>query len=217
MLNPADKKDLSGGLRSILGKFLASEMEGKLPCQVVAVRGDRQRVTVQPLIAKLVDDGDGLKAISREQLASVPVQALGAGDMVLSFNINIGDLGWIDACDRDIREFLRTYKESNPATMRMYDFNNGVFVPDIMTNYTITDGDEGAALLQTRDGSIKVAIHSDKVVVKAPNIYCEGAVHLGGDDDAPAIARIGDVVSVGSGSSAGNWPITSGSSEHTAT
>lgn len=214
MINPADKKDLSGGLRAILGKFLASEMEGKLPCQIVAVRGDRQRVTVKPLIAKISEDG---QIISREQLASVPVQALGAGDMVLSFNMNIGDLGWIDACDRDIREFLRTYKESSPSTMRMYDFNNGVFVPDIMTNYTITDGDEGAALLQTRDGSVKVAIHSDKVVLKAPNIYCEGAVHLGGDDAAPAIARVGDLVNVGSGSSAGSWPIISGSSEHTAT
>jgi len=214
LINPADKKDLSGGLRAILGKFLASEMEGKLPCQIVAVRGDRQRVTVKPLIAKISEDG---QIISREQLASVPVQALGAGDMVLSFNMNIGDLGWIDACDRDIREFLRTYKESSPSTMRMYDFNNGVFVPDIMTNYTITDGDEGAALLQTRDGSVKVAIHSDKVVLKAPNIYCEGAVHLGGDDAAPAIARVGDLVNVGSGSSAGSWPIISGSSEHTAT
>tara|TARA_R110000851_G_scaffold279659_6_gene432964 strand:+ start:133 stop:777 length:645 start_codon:yes stop_codon:yes gene_type:complete len=214
VINPADKKDLSGGLRAILGKFIASEMEGKLPCEVVAVRGDRQRVTVKPLIAKISEDG---QIISREQLASVPVQALGAGDMVLSFNMNVGDLGWIDACDRDIREFLRTYKESSPSTMRMYDFNNGVFVPDIMTNYTITSGDEGAALLQTRDGSVKIAIHSDKVVVKAPNIYCEGAVHLGGDDDAPPIARIGDLVRVGGVSSAGDWPIISGSSEHTAT
>lgn len=214
MINPADKKDLSGGLRSILGKFIASEMEGKLPCKVVAVRGDRQRVKVKPLIARIGADGE---IISREQLASVPVQALGAGNVVLSFNITVGDLGWIDACDRDIREFLRTYKESSPSTMRMYDFNNGVFIPDIMTNYTISEGDEGAALLQTRDGSVKVAIHSDKLVAKAPNIYCEGAVHLGGDDSAPAIARVGDLVQVGSGSSAGDWPIISGSSEHTAT
>lgn len=217
MINPADKKDMSGGLRSILGKFLASEMENKLPCRVVAVRGDRQRVTVKPLIAKLADSGDGIVSVSRETLASVPVEALGAGNVVLSFNVSVGDLGWIDACDRDISEFLRTYKESNPDTMRMYDFNNGVFIPDIMTGYTISDGDEGAALLQTRDGSVKVAIHADKAVVKAPDIYCEGRTHLGGDDQAPAIARVGDLVQVGSGSSAGSWPIISGSAEHTAT
>lgn len=218
MINPADKEDMSGGLRAILGKFLASEMENKLPCRVVAVRGDRQRVSVKPLIAKIIANSDGtFSSISRETIASVPVKAFGAGDMVLSFNIKIGDLGWIDACDRDVSEFLRTYKESTPATMRMYDFNNGVFIPDIMTNYTISDGDEGAALLQTRDGSVKVAIHNDKAVVKAPDIYCEGRTHLGGDDTAAAIARVGDMVQVGSGSSAGQWPIVSGSEEHTAT
>jgi phage baseplate assembly protein V len=44
------------------------------------------------------------------------------------------------------------------------------------------------------------------------NAELSGEFNLGGPEGAP-IARVGDMVTVGSGSSAGQWPITSGSSK----
>ena len=56
----------------------------------------------------------------------------------------------------------------------------------------------------------------DKIKITAPLIVCNGPVELG-EGATKGIARLGDLVTVGSGSSAGDWPITSVSNLHKAT
>jgi phage baseplate assembly protein V len=59
----------------------------------------------------------------------------------------------------------------------------------------------------------KVVLHRDHILVKSPKVLVDSDdVHLGGEN-GERVARVGDRVQVGSGSSAGLWPIVEGSSK----
>ena len=212
--NPANSSgDISGGMRELFAKFLQSSIDDMLPAKIVAYDRDTNRAIVKPMIAMIATNGSN---ISRNQLASVPVLNIGGGGSILSFNLSPGDLGWIKANDRDIADFLKRYSESVPGTKRTHDFNNGLFIPDVMTGYAINEEDKENAVLQTLDGTVRVSLFPDKIKITAPLIVCNGPVELG-EGATRGIARLGDVVTVGAGSSAGDWPITSVSTLHKAT
>lgn len=60
-------------------------------------------------------------------------------------------------------------------------------------------------------GGVTITVEGDRVQIDAPAVLVNAAsVDLGGVGGQP-VARIGDMVQVGSGSSAGTWPIVSGS------
>lgn len=210
--------DMSGAMRSILGKFLRSSIDDMLPAKIIAYDRTKNRATVEPLIAMIKTDGNN---VIRNQVASVPVMNFGGGGFVLSFNLNPGDLGWIKASDRDISNFLKSYKQSSPNTFRAHDFSDSVFIPDVMTGYTIDGEDQENAVLQTLDGSVRVSLFPAKLKLTAPTIeldtpsatftgdvQIDGAATLGSGGGQP-IARQGDAVSGG--------VITGGSGTHTAT
>lgn len=212
--NPANSSgDISGGMREILAKFLQSSIDDMLPAKIIAYDRDANRATIKPMIAMVTTTGDN---ISRNQLASIPVLNIGGGGSILSFNLSPGDLGWVKANDRDIADFLKRYSEAVPGTKRIHDFNNGLFIPDVMTGYTIAEEDKENAVLQTLDGTVRVSLFPNKIKITAPLIVCNGPVELG-EGATRGIARLGDTVTVGSGSSAGDWPITSASSLNKAT
>ena len=212
--NPANSSgDIPGGMREIFAKFLQSSIDDMLPAKIVAYDRDTNRATIKPMLAMIATNGDN---ISRNQLASIPVLNIGGGGSILSFNLSPGDLGWIKANDRDVADFLKRYSESVPATKRIHDFNNGLFIPDVMTGYTVVEEDKENAVLQTLDGTVRVSLFPNKIKITAPLIVCNGPVELG-EGAVKGIARLGDLVTVGSGSSAGQWPITSVSTLHKAT
>lgn len=216
--NPANSTgDASGALREVLAKFLKTSIDDMLPCKIVAYDRDSNRATVKPQIAMLKTDGT---TVSRNQLASVPVFNIGGGGFILSFNLKPGDLGWIKASDRDISNFLKSYKESAPNTLRAHDFSDALFFPDVMTGYNINAEDAGNAVLQTLDGSVRVSLFPDKIKLTAPEVWTDADTLIGGPGGKP-IARLGDKieVQVTAGSSAGTYQgeIIEGSSRHTAT
>lgn len=220
--NPANSSgDMPGGMREILTKFLQSSIDDMLPAKIVAYDRITNRATIQPMIAMVTTNGDN---ISRNQLASIPVLNIGGGGVVLSFNLAPGDLGWIKASDRDTADFLKRYSESAPNTKRVHDFNNGLFIPDVMTGYSIDEEDDGNAVLQTLDGVVKVSLFPGKLKLTAPQVEINGPVQIDGDTvingnvqlggaGGQPIARLGDEVKIG----ASTGTITSASGEHTAT
>lgn len=59
----------------------------------------------------------------------------------------------------------------------------------------------------------KIVLHRDHILVQSPKVIVDSEdIHLGGEG-GNRIARVGDRVNVGSGSSAGLWPIEEGSSK----
>ena len=169
--NPADDDSLLGAFRIALRKHLQAT-DDLLPAQVVSYDRKQNRATVQPIIQVLDTDGN---RITRAQNTNLPVLLMGGGNFLLSFHLPPGSLGWIKANDRDISLFLQSHQLQPPNTLRMHSFEDALFIPDVMTGYTIDSEDEQAAVIQSMDGTVKVSLTDDKIKIKAPMIELEGA------------------------------------------
>ena len=153
-MDPADNDSVLGTLRLVLRKFLA-QTDDMLPARVIAYDRSTNRANVQPMVQMVTTGG---QKVSRAQVVSVPVLNVGGGGFVLSFPIQPGDLGWIKASDRDMSLFLQSYAEAFPNTGRMHTFSDGLFIPDVMTGWSIGEADTANAVLQSLDGSVKVSL-----------------------------------------------------------
>lgn len=194
-IDPADEGDLVGTFRHIFGKMMQG-VDNMLPAKVISYDRTKNRATVQPLIMLIATNDE---TISRATLASVPVYQIGGGGFILNFNLKSGDLGWIKASDRDISLFLQSYKNSKPNSIRKHNFSDSVFFPDVMKGYAINAEDAENAVLQNLDGSVRVAIWSNKVKITsplveidAPTTHITGAVQIDG-----AVTTNSTIVSVG--------------------
>jgi hypothetical protein len=170
-LDPANLGSLKGLLRLTVDNILKG-VNGMLPCEVIAFnRNDPNRVQVQHVIDQVTTD---MTSVSRGQVASLPVLQLGGGDFLINFNIKTGDKGWILACDRDISLFLQSYKTAQPNTFRKFSFSDALFIPDVMTGYTIDPEDAENMVIRSVDGLVKISLGADKIKIKAPNVEIEG-------------------------------------------
>lgn len=194
--DPADNDSILGMLRLVLRKFLA-QTDDMLPAKVIAYDRALNRATVQPMIQMVTTDG---QRVSRAQVVSLPVLNLGGGGFVLSFPISPGDLGWVKASDRDISLFLQGYVETAPNTGRMHTFSDALFIPDVMTGWTVDGGDSESVVLQSLDGVVRVALSATTLTLTAPTVIidaaattCSGTLTVDGDIETTG----GDVIAPG--------------------
>lgn len=194
--DPADNDSILGMLRLVLRKFLA-QTDDMLPAKVIAYDRAQNRVTLQPMIQMVTTDG---QRISRAQVVSLPVLNIGGGGFVLSFPIAAGDLGWIKASDRDISLFLQGYSETSPNTGRMHTFSDGLFIPDVMTGWSIAGEDDSSAVLQSLDGTVRLSLSpsaltltAPTVIINSPSTTCSGSLTVDGDIETTG----GDVIGPG--------------------
>lgn len=159
--DPANDDSLLGMARQVLDKFL-QQVDDCLPARVVSYDRTANRATVVPLVKLLTTDG---RQVGRAQIASVPVTQFGGNGAVLSFDLKAGDLGWIKANDRDISLIMQGYKDAAPNTLRKHSFQDAVFIPDVMRGRTIAGEDAHNAVLQTLDGSVRIALWPDRVKI----------------------------------------------------
>ncbi len=206
-INPADEDTLTGSILFAFKKLM-QQYNNCLPGKVIAFSRNPNRAQIQILIPMINTNGE---VISRPQVASVPVEQFGGGGIALLFNLVPGDLGWIEATDRDISTFLQSYTEQPPQTFRMHDFSSSKFRPNIMKGFTIAEEDATNCVLQTLDGTIKISIGEDGIVIKAPtdkgikldskvtitdDLIIEGDLHLEGDAQIDGNTQINGTLGV---------------------
>ena len=167
--NPTNNDSMSGMFDVVLTKFLQG-VDDMLPAQVVAFDRTTNLAQVQPLIPLVITNG---QIVQRAPVQSIQVLQIGGGGFVLNFPIQPGDLGFIKANDRDISLFLQTFSTAIPNTARKHSFEDAIFVPTIMTGFTINSEDAANVVLQSLDGSVRVAVWSDRVKVTAPTVIIE--------------------------------------------
>ena len=172
--NPADDDTLSGTMRVVLKKFLQN-VDDMLPARVISHDRATNRVQVQPLISVVSTSGNSMP---RGGVASVPVLNIGGGGFFVNFNLPANSLGWIKASDRDISLFLQSYSESRPNTRRLHKFSDGLFIPDVMTGYTIDGEDAQAMVIQNLSGSVKIALDDSGIRITSPSLTHNG-VNIG--------------------------------------
>lgn len=197
--DPADDGSMLGMLRQVLRKHQQG-VDNQLPARVISYDRETNRATVQPVVAMLTTAG---QRISRAQIAEVPVLRIGGGGHVLAFNLKAGDLGWIEASDRDVSLFLQGFAEGAPNTNRFHSFEDGLFIPDAMREVQIAGEDDEHVVLQTLDGTHRIAVWDDRVkvtsgdsqfivqpgtiTVQALNINLNGNVTTGGGPGTPNV------------------------------
>jgi hypothetical protein len=189
-IDPADEDSLTGTLRFVLDKFLQG-LDDCLPAVVIAYDRAKNRATVRPQIMMGTTGGE---KVTRAQIAEVPVLNIGGGGFVLSFPIKPGDLGWIKATDRDVSLYLQGLAEDLPNTKRKHSFQDGLFIPDVMRQWTLNADDAERVVLQSTDGATRIAIGAgtvditapDRVTIDAPevtmtgNLQVDGTIHADG-------------------------------------
>lgn len=129
-IRPADESTLAGVIKTAVNKALQG-MDVMMPVEVVSYDRATNRATVKHLIQMQGSNGE---KVSRSQVASVRVQQPGNGAFNISLPIKPGDKGWILAADRDLSVFQQDLKENAPNTARMHSFQDGLFMPDAMSN-----------------------------------------------------------------------------------
>lgn len=165
--DPANNDTLLGAIKFSFSKML-QQVNGMLPVQVIAYKrtgATPNRVQVQHLISSVTTNGS---QVPRPQIASVPALILGNASFMISFPIQAGDLGWILASDRDISLFLQGYTTSPPNTNRMFNFSDGLFIPDTMYNYTINGADTDNLVIQSVDSTVAISLSDTEVNVRSP-------------------------------------------------
>ena len=156
---PGQSDSLSGSMDLVLRKFLL-DVDDMLPARIVSYDRNANRAQIDILYKVTMTDGS-LNPLMAP--AEVPVLTIGGGGMCLTFPIKPGDLGWIKASDRDMSLFLQSYEAEPGNTTRLHCFEDGVFIPDVMKDFVVSDG--AAATLQTLDGTTSVAVKPGSIVL----------------------------------------------------
>lgn len=188
--NPAYSGSLLGAFNLAVDKIIQG-LNGMLPASVVSYDRTTNRAQIDILIPHVTTSG---QIVPRAQLASVPVQIDGGGGLFISFPLQPGDLGWIEACDRDISLFLQTYKVTAPNSFRKWNFSDGKFTPSVMKGFVLNVIDGDAAVISTLDGTTRISISPTlgititsplAVNLTSPVVTVNGGLTLTGDMTGP--------------------------------
>lgn len=149
------------GVMSLMGRKLLMEKDDMLPARIISWDPATNRAQIEILYHTTMTSGD-MHQLSAP--AEVPVQFPGGGGFVLVFPLKPGSLGWIKAADRDMSLFLQSYEAQPGNTPRIHCFEDGVFIPDVMHAFTMSNS-EGISI-QTMDGANAVTVTADSAVMK---------------------------------------------------
>lgn len=161
---PSEKARMLSALE-VMVRSNSIRTDGLIPAEVIQFDRENNVATVRPLIM-WVDVQD--KTIPRNEFAEINVISLGAGGFHISFPVNQGDLGWIQASDRDLSQFKQTLREAKPNSGRYHKFEDGWFIPDVFRKYVINAEDAEAMVIQSVDSATRISIRGDNIKITAP-------------------------------------------------
>lgn len=167
-LTSTNQTDGSSLFASLAGMLHQNKLDtdGMLPARVVSFDRKSNVAEVKPVIHFAgLQEG---QTVPRDPLTHINVLSLGGGGFHLSFPLKPGDLGWIFASDRDLSDFTKDLAEGPPRHGQARQFTSGLFIPDVFRQYVIDAEDDGAMVIQSVDGKVKLSLHDDNIVIAAP-------------------------------------------------
>lgn len=174
---PSKPPAADGNLGAIIEwclRKLMQKTDGQLPARVMSYDRDRNRVRVQPLIAMVSTSG---VKISRASLIDLPCLAYGGGGFFVNFPLKKGDLGWIEASDRDTSLFLQSMTEQIPNSKRIHSFEDARFIPDVFNEYSFTPTD-GAMVIASLDGQTRIELSPGKISLIAAQVEIDASTSV---------------------------------------
>lgn len=147
-IRPADEASLPGVIKTAINKAMQAT-DVMLPVEVVAYDRATNRATVRHMVQMVGSDGE---AVDRADVASIRVMQFGNATFNVSMPIKPGDKGWLMAADRDISTFQQGLEKGAPNTARMHSFQDGVFMPDAMSNGDAPAGQGDRVVIGANNG-----------------------------------------------------------------
>lgn len=135
-----------------------SDVYTAIPGKVESYDASTETCSVRPQIRQVIDDESGARvAEALPLLQAVPVEFPGAGDISITFPIEIGTTGMIEFCLNNIGEWVRRGRLVDPADRRLHGLSGAVFRPGLRHSRNLSsDRDTDALTL----GGPKVRIGS---------------------------------------------------------
>jgi hypothetical protein len=149
-------------------------------------------VVVQPLVNQMTASRKG---IPHGQLYSCLYSRISGGTNAVIMDPKAGDIGLMGFCSRDISNVVATAGQANPASYRMFDWADGIYVLGIPLGVTpaqyVQFSEDGISLVSpnaitlqaptiTIDCTDLTIDATTSVEVTAPTITLNGAVTVGG-------------------------------------
>lgn len=159
--DPGQSATLAGVIEFAFKKLLQG-IDGQLPAEVIRYDRRTNRAMVRPLISRITTQG---QRVERATIASIPVLALGGGEFGITFPLKAGDRGWIEASDRDISLFMQTQAQAQPNTLRLHDFADGRFIPDLFADFTLPTKHEQTLLIQHKTGKTYIGVQANELTL----------------------------------------------------
>ncbi|WP_127958845.1 Gp138 family membrane-puncturing spike protein [Serratia microhaemolytica] len=158
-IDPGARESLAGVIEFAIKKSL-QRTDVQLPAVVISYDREKNLAMVKPLISRLTTAGD---PVERPTIASIPVLSLGGGGISVTFPLKSGDLGWIEASDRDISLFMQSKASSRPNTLRLHEFSDARFIPDVFNRYTLPSHADDEAIIQHTNGTTFIGISGNRI------------------------------------------------------
>lgn len=186
---------------AILAHNIKLEINTMLMVSVLAVDVANQTVDVQPVIKSVVKDDNSSKIfttiigedinvsdVTMPAIMGVPICYQRAGTAMITLPIQIGDTGMLICSQRDISLWKVNGGIAEQVENRMFDINDGVFLP-FVANKTNKISDYSNSALEIRFGSDKISMDGEgKInVTVGDDMYINGIgflhhIHPQGND-----------------------------------
>lgn len=174
--------DAGTALWLMIKKWNQENINNRLPCIVTAVSDTDSTVTVVPLVSMLNTLNE---TFSRGEKLNVTVLSLGTSRAFIQFKVEVGDVGWIEASDRDFTYVIQAIKagqdktELPPPTLRNFDWSSSRFMADYMLSHAFS----GDMYFGNKDGTVSIEY--------GPG---QNMTFTAGAGTPKGVARVGDTV-----------------------
>ena len=201
----------------VIAKFyhkLLIELQVMIPAAIVSYDRATHVAIVQPLNNRVDIQG---RELQRAQM-KVTVMRHYAGKYLIDFPLEVGDTGWVIACDRDSSAIKQYNPDVNgvmkgvniPITGELHQYHFGYFIPDRWGSVYNTDSEHNAKLskgeidekrlvIQSADGSQRISIGQCDIKVYSTNTTINTTSDCIINADAAVTVNAGAEVSVTSG------------------
>lgn len=172
----ANRETSTGAIIETIQGYIRDYIDSCLPVVVKrSYNADNNTVDVQPLIKTVTIDNN-----SHSRATLINIQVLNIGNSMFSVRVNpqVGDLGYIIACDMDTVNFNRDLTESIPNTYSRYQNSFGVFIP---CNFEKNLNTTAPMTITNSAQTVKIELFSDRIELTASNIIMNGNVTVKGD------------------------------------
>jgi hypothetical protein len=147
----------------------AEKHRSSIPAKVVSFNATKQTIVAQPLIREKVIDREtgSVQWFDLPQILDVPVQFPQAGNFVLTMPITAGDEVLLLFSDMCIDSWWTSGGIQNWNMRRRHDLSDAIAIPGINSVPNVIQNIANNAMeLRTKDGTVKVSVFADKIVLQ---------------------------------------------------